>query len=78
MVSLVLDQVQGQSSVGVTNTTFLGNVNANSQGGGLAVAPGGLVQVSLQVSAVQSTLHNSWCTNNLKGRKSFHGSFSSC
>jgi hypothetical protein len=38
-------QVTGQSSVGITNSTFLGCVNANSEGGALAIAPSGLVQV---------------------------------
>ena len=38
-------QVTGQSSVGLTNATFIGNVDGNSQGGALAVGQGGLVQV---------------------------------
>ena len=38
-------QVLGQSSVGVTNTTFLGCVNANSEGGALVISPNALVQV---------------------------------
>ncbi|CAL5218757.1 g474 [Coccomyxa viridis] len=38
-------QITGQSSVGITNTTFIGNVDGNSQGGAFAVAQGGLVQV---------------------------------
>ena len=37
-------QITGRSSVGITNTTFLGNVDGNSQGGAFAVAQGGLVQ----------------------------------
>ncbi len=37
-------QITGQSYVGITNTTFIGNVDGNSQGGAFAVAQGGLVQ----------------------------------
>ena len=38
-------QVSGQSAVGITNTTFLGNLNANAQGGAICVGSQGLVQV---------------------------------
>ena len=37
-------QITGQSSVGIANTTFIGNVDGNSQGGAFAVGQGGLVQ----------------------------------
>lgn len=38
-------QITGQSSVGISNTTFIGNIDGNSQGGAFAVAQGGLIQV---------------------------------
>lgn len=38
-------QVTSRSSVGITNTTFIGNVDGNSQGGAFAAGLGGLVQV---------------------------------
>lgn len=49
---MLLDQIQGQATVGVTNSVFLGNVNANAQGGALAVGAGGLVQASLHPKLV--------------------------
>ena len=45
----------GQSSVGITNSTFLGNLNANSQGGALVVSPQGLVQVQASSLAPASS-----------------------
>ncbi len=54
-------QVQGPSSVGVINTKFVGNVNANSQGGAVAVAPGGLVQVQFPVTCLQVSLKAHTC-----------------
>ena len=58
---MLMYQVQGQSSVGVTDSTFLGNVNANSQGGALAVGPGGLVQVLISPSTLPLNLQNGCC-----------------
>ena len=40
-------QVSGSSAVGITNSTFLGNLNANAQGGALCVGSQGLVQVCI-------------------------------
>ncbi|EIE25976.1 hypothetical protein COCSUDRAFT_64923 [Coccomyxa subellipsoidea C-169] len=56
-------QVQGQSSVGVTDSTFLGNVNANSQGGALAVGPGALGG-AVAAESTQSTIGGCIFSNN--------------